>query len=73
MMLHDYQKALENLNKVDVLEPNNAFTLQRHGEMKIMLNYQGALEDLDEADVLEPNNAFTLQSCGIVKNLNPKP
>ncbi len=55
MMLHDYQGALEDLDKVDVLEPNNAFTLQRHGEMKIMLkDYQGALEDLDKADVLEP-------------------
>jgi len=26
-MLDDYQKALEDLDKVDVFEPNNAFTL----------------------------------------------
>jgi Flp pilus assembly protein TadD len=30
-MLDDYPKALENLHKADVLEPNNAFTLNVHG------------------------------------------
>jgi len=59
--LKDYQGALEDLNKADVLEPNNAFTLRCRGDVKRMLkDYQGALEDLDKANVLEPNNAFTL-------------
>jgi tetratricopeptide (TPR) repeat protein len=60
-MLEDYQGALEDLNKVDGLEPNNAFTLQWCGHVKRMLeDDQRALEDLDKADVLEPCNAFTL-------------
>jgi hypothetical protein len=37
MMLDDYQKALEDLDKVDVLEPNNAFTLQIREEVKKIL------------------------------------
>jgi len=32
--LKDYQGALENLGKVDVLEPNNAFDLNIHGIVK---------------------------------------
>jgi hypothetical protein len=31
MMLDDYQKALKDFDKVDVLEPNNAFTLHIRG------------------------------------------
>jgi len=63
--LDDNQGTLEDLDKADVLEPNNAFTLMTRGFVKYMLNdYQGALEDFDEADVLEPNNASTLRSCG---------
>jgi len=54
---------LEDLDKADVLEPNNAFTLRIRGDVKRILNdYQGALEDLDEADVLEPNDVYTLIS-----------
>jgi tetratricopeptide (TPR) repeat protein len=61
---------LEDLDKVDVLEPNNASTLKNHGNVKKMLKeYQGALEDLDKVDVLEPNNASTLKSCGDVKRM----
>jgi hypothetical protein len=57
--LKDYQRSLEDLDKADVLEPNNAFTLRCHGNVKRMLeDCQGALEDLDKVDVLEPNNAF---------------
>ncbi|KAH8947331.1 hypothetical protein BDL97_11G035200 [Sphagnum fallax] len=68
MMLKEYQGALEDLDKADVLEPNNAFTLKTRGDVKRMLKeYPGALEDLDKAYVLEPNNVFTLMSCGIVK------
>jgi tetratricopeptide (TPR) repeat protein len=67
-MLYDYQGALEDLNKADVLGPNNAFTLRTRGYVKHMLyDYQGALEDLDRVDVLEPNNAFTLRSRGMLK------
>jgi len=38
MMLDDYQKALEDLDKVDVFEPNNAFTLQIRGKVKRILH-----------------------------------
>jgi tetratricopeptide (TPR) repeat protein len=63
-MLKDYQGALEDLGKVDILEPNNAFTLNLNGNVKNMLeDYHGALEDLDKVDVLEPNNAFILRTC----------
>jgi len=66
---------LEDLDKVDVLEPNNAFTLQSRGDVKRKLkyyqgalkdldkmleDYRGALEDLNKADVFESNNPFTL-------------
>jgi len=69
-MLNDYQGALEDLDKADVLEPNDAFTLRVRGHVKNMLiNDQGALEDLDKADVLEPNHAFTLRVRGFVKRV----
>jgi len=59
---------LEDLDKADVLEPNNVFTLRSRGKVKYMLDdNQRALEDFDKANVLEPNNAITLMSCGIVK------
>jgi hypothetical protein len=52
---------LENFDKFDVLEPNNAFTFKWHEHVKRMLEgTQGALKDLDKAYVLEPNNAFIL-------------
>ncbi|CAM6059862.1 unnamed protein product [Sphagnum tenellum] len=69
-MLDDFQGALEDLDKADVLKPNDAFTLRARGEVKRMLDdYQGALEDLDKADVLEPNNAVTLRRRGEVKRM----
>jgi hypothetical protein len=44
-MLHDYQGALENLDKADILEPNNASTLSSRENVKYRLDdYQGALE-----------------------------
>jgi serine/threonine protein kinase len=68
-MLKEYQGALEDVDKADVLEPNNAFTLKIRRDVKRMLHdYQGALEDLDKADVLEPNNAFTFTIRGDVKS-----
>jgi hypothetical protein len=36
-MLDDYHGTLKDFDKVDVLEPNNAFTLKRHGDVKKML------------------------------------
>jgi len=52
-MLDDYQGALEDLDKANVLKPNNAFTLRSRGAVKKMLHdYQGALEDHDKVDVL---------------------
>jgi len=52
---------LEDLDKDDVLEPNNDFTLKWHGDVKRTLkDYQGTLENLDKVDVLELNNAFIL-------------
>jgi regulator of sirC expression with transglutaminase-like and TPR domain len=40
---------LEDLDKANVLEPNNAFTLTNRGKIKRMLeDKQGALEDLDK-------------------------
>jgi tetratricopeptide (TPR) repeat protein len=57
--LKDYQGALNDFDKVDVLEPNNAFTLRSRGNVKRMLkDYQAALNDFDKA------NAFTLRSRG---------
>ncbi len=48
-MLNDYQGALKDLDKADVLEPNNAITLAVRGNVKYMLHdYQRALEDLDK-------------------------
>jgi len=36
-MLKDYQRALEDLDNVDVLEPNNAFILKNREDVKYML------------------------------------
>ncbi len=60
-MLHDYQRAFEDLEKANVFEAKNAFILRIRGNVKNMLHdYQGALKDLDKVDFLEPNNALTL-------------
>jgi hypothetical protein len=69
-MLEDCQGTLEDLNKVNILEPNNTFILQNHGHVKRMLDdCQGALEDMDKTNVLKPNNAFTLKWRGDVKRI----
>jgi tetratricopeptide (TPR) repeat protein len=58
-MWKDYQRALEDFNKVNVLEPNNAIILRRCGNVKRMLtDYQGTLEDLDKVDFLEHKLEF---------------
>jgi hypothetical protein len=49
-MLEDYQGALDDFDKSNVLELNNAFTFKWHGHVKRMLqDSQGALKDLDKA------------------------
>ncbi len=56
-MLDDYQGALEDLEQVDVLEPNNASSLRTRGNVKRMLKaYQGALETIDKVHQLQPND-----------------
>jgi tetratricopeptide (TPR) repeat protein len=62
--------ALEDLDKANGLEPNDASTLTSCGKVKYMLDdYERALEDLDMGDVLEPNNVFTLKGRGNVKKM----
>jgi tetratricopeptide (TPR) repeat protein len=61
---------LEDFDKVNVLEANNAFTLKTRGNVKSMLDdYQGALEHLEKVDILEPNNASTLRIRGNIKRM----
>jgi tetratricopeptide (TPR) repeat protein len=61
---------LEDLDKANDVEPNNAFTLGHRGDVKRMLkDFQGALEDLNMAHVLDPSNAFTLRIRGDVKRM----
>jgi hypothetical protein len=61
---------MEDLDKADVLELNNIFTLQCCLNVKkILKDYQRALKDLDKVDILEPNNAFTLQCHGNVHRM----
>jgi hypothetical protein len=33
-MLKDYQKALQDLDKAHILEPNNVFIVTMHGDVK---------------------------------------
>ncbi len=69
-LLNDYQGALKDLDKVDFLEPNNAFSLQSHGDAKNMFkDYEPTFQDFDNANFLEPNNTFILQNRGDVKRL----
>jgi hypothetical protein len=59
-MLGDYQRTLQELDKVDVFELNNTSIWRIHGGVEYMLDdYQGALEDLDKVNVLEPKNVIT--------------
>jgi hypothetical protein len=53
-ILNDYQRALEDLGKVYVLEPNNVITLSTCENVKRMLgDYRRTLEDLVNVDVLK--------------------
>ncbi len=67
--MKDYQIALEDFHKVDVLKPNNAFILNSHGNVKnILKDYQGTLEDLGNVDVFEQNKAFRVKAHYNVNN-----
>jgi hypothetical protein len=57
--LNDYQKALHDLDKANVLEPNNACILivQSYTQWHINI-YQLALENLDNVDVLQHQNEY---------------
>jgi hypothetical protein len=47
-MLKDYQKGLENLGNIHVLELNNILTLRR---CQMDVEYQGTLKDLYKVHV----------------------
>jgi serine/threonine protein kinase len=66
------QRALEDLEKTHVLDPNNAIILTICEYVKSMLgDYQRVLEDLNKANVLELSNVFTLITQAHVNwNLN---
>jgi tetratricopeptide (TPR) repeat protein len=50
-ILKDYELILQDLDKANFLEPNNAFILQSRGDVKNMLkDYQGTLENLNKAN-----------------------
>jgi hypothetical protein len=59
---------LEDLNKANVFEPNNVFTLIIHAYTNWNLNnYQIALETMEKVHVLKPNNNFILQTQNWLK------
>ncbi len=54
---------MEDLDKADVLKPNDAFILTNRANVKYMLDdYRRVLEDLDKADVFKPNDHLILQT-----------
>jgi hypothetical protein len=71
MVLNNYERAFKDLDKVHVLETNNAFTLKTCGYIKYMLHdYQGvALENIHKTHVLDPNNVFILKNFEHVKRM----
>jgi len=72
-MLKDYQGAIKDLDKVDVLGPNDVSTLNSHGPIKYMLDdYEGTLQDLDKVHVFEPNNTSISSIHGCVNDLEHK-
>jgi hypothetical protein len=58
---------LEELDKVDIIDLNDAFILNSHGYVKnILKDYQKSFKDFDNVDVLEPKNAFTFSKKNFV-------
>jgi tetratricopeptide (TPR) repeat protein len=62
-MLKQYQGASEDLDKANVLEPNNAFTLTDYAHTNWSLNnYQVALEAMDKLHRLKTTDYFILDT-----------
>jgi tetratricopeptide (TPR) repeat protein len=60
-----HEEALQDLDRADALQPNNALTLRARGDTMSMLGrYEEALQDLDRANSREPNDPFTLTVRG---------
>jgi hypothetical protein len=55
--LHEHQRSLEVLDKVDVFEQNYSFTLK--GQECMCEDYQRTLEEFENANYLEPNVMIT--------------
>jgi 5-methylcytosine-specific restriction endonuclease McrBC regulatory subunit McrC len=73
-MLDDNQEAIEDFDKVDVLESNNTFPLRTHEDLKKMLHdYQGALKDLDKVHVLEPKHSPKCTNRTFGREKSPSP
>jgi hypothetical protein len=68
-MLGHYQGDLKDLNEVDVLQPNDAITLQMWCEVKILLmDYHEGLNDLNKVYVFSSNyHVPTLWRRGWIK------
>jgi serine/threonine protein kinase len=69
-MLKDYQRASKDFDKGNFLEPNNAFILQSHGDVKNLLkDYETTLEDLDNEGA---KNSFTskVRILGLIQHIN---
>lgn len=63
-----YQEGLQDLNRANHLDPNNAAILSSRGYTKRRLGQdEEALEDLDMADQLDPHDAMTLRTLGYVR------
>ncbi|HLO48553.1 MAG TPA: tetratricopeptide repeat protein [Kamptonema sp.] len=59
----DFQGAIEDLNEVIDLEPNDAYAYLLRGISRDYLkNYQGAIEDYNQVIKLDPNNAEAYNS-----------
>jgi hypothetical protein len=71
MVLNNYEKAFKDLDKVYVLELNNAFTLKTCGNVKCMFHdYQWiTLENIHKTHVFNPNSAFTFRNFEHVKRM----
>jgi hypothetical protein len=70
-MLGDYQGALEDLNKVDVFQPNDAITLQMWCDVKILLmDYHESLNDLNKVFFFNPIIMYPLCEDEVGLKLN---
>jgi len=66
-MIEKYANALEDLNKANELQPNNAVTLRICGKVRLLMDkFANALEDFNKANEFEPNDALILKIWGEV-------